>query len=174
MSLFHRISTNFKADAHGVVDALEDRPLLLRQYVRDAEAELGRKRGRLQQVEAELQSLLREEKSTASELERFEADAEVALGASNDELARFALKGVLLRRARQRRHQARREQLELELSELGRLIADQAERYESLKERVNAELAASGTSFDSAFENVSEEQVELELLRRRAKPEVSK
>ena len=172
MSLFSRIKTSVKADAHGVIDALEDRALLLRQYVRDAEAELTRKRGQLQLVESELTNLEREEKSTEGELQRFEADAQVALSAGNDELARFALKGVLLRRARQRRHAARRQQLELERQELSRLLVEQSERYEALKERVEAELLAAGSGCEATFETVSEEQVELELLRRK-KPEVT-
>ncbi len=167
MSLFQRIKTNVKADAHGVVDALEDRALLLRQYVRDAEAELLRKRGQLQLAETELRSLEREEKSTETELQRFEADAELAIAAGNDELSRFALKGVLVRRARQRRHAARREELEREQQELSRLLAEQSERYEALKERVEAELQASGSGCEATFETVSEEQVELELLRRK-------
>lgn len=167
MSLFSRIKTNVKADAHGVVDALEDRALLLRQYVRDAEAELLRKRGQLQLVETELRSLEREAKSTEAELQRFEADAEVALGADNDELSRFALKGVLVRRARQRRHAARREELERDERELTRLLAEQRERYEALKERVDAELQAAGSGCETSFEAVGDEQVELELLRRK-------
>jgi phage shock protein A len=173
MSLFQRIKTNVKADAHGVVDAIEDRALLLRQYVRDAEAELLRKRGQLQVVETELRSLEREEKSTETELHRFEADAKVAIAAGNDELSRFALKGVLVRRARQRRHVARREDLERERQELGRLLAEQSERYEALKERVEAELQGAGSGCEATFETVSEEQVELELLRRKKQEEAS-
>jgi phage shock protein A len=167
MSLFHRIKTNVKADAHGVIDALEDRALLLRQYVRDAEAELLRKRGQLQLVETELRSLGREEQSTQAELTRFESDAEVALAAGNDQLSRFALKAVLVRRARMRRQGGRREELEREKRELSRLLAEQNERYEALKERVEAELLATGGGGEATFEAVSEEQVELELLRRK-------
>jgi phage shock protein A len=167
MSLFHRIKTNVKAAAHGVVDALEDRALLLRQYLRDAEAELLCKRGQLQVVETELRSLEREANSTQAELQRFEADAEVALGAGNDELSRFALKGVLVRRARQRRQAARREELARERQEVSRLLSEQSERYVALKERVEAELQAAGSGCEASFEAISEEQVELELLRRK-------
>ena len=44
MSIFNRIKTNVQADAHGLIDALEDRRLLLKQCVRDAEAELHQER----------------------------------------------------------------------------------------------------------------------------------
>ena len=57
MSLFDRMKTSVKADALGVIDALEDRRLLLRQCVRDAEAELGKKRAHLQALELDLRSI---------------------------------------------------------------------------------------------------------------------
>ena len=171
MSLFQRMKTTAAADAHGVVDALEDRALLLKQYVREAEAELDRKRGQLQATEVELRSLTREQQATADELSRFEADADVALSAGNDELSRYALKAVLLRRARQRRQAERRDQLAAQRAELSRLVADQTERYEALSERVQAELRAAGG--ETTFESVSEQQVELELMRRKGAREVS-
>lgn len=46
MSLFDRLSTLLRADVHGMVDALEDPSLILRQALREAEGELVRKRAR--------------------------------------------------------------------------------------------------------------------------------
>ena len=43
-----RITTLLKADAHGLVESLEERSLLLKQYLREAEIELNRKRARLE------------------------------------------------------------------------------------------------------------------------------
>ena len=40
MNLLDRMARLVRADAHGVVEALEDRGLLLRQHLRDAEAEV--------------------------------------------------------------------------------------------------------------------------------------
>lgn len=174
MSIFKRIKTTMQADAHGVIDALEDRALLLKQYLRDAEADLARKRARLQVLEQDLRALDRDEKATATELGAFELDAETALAAGNDDLARYALKATLVRKARQRRHAERREELTRQHSELERMLTEQSERYEALKERVSAELASQGG--DSPFgasEGVSDEQVELELLRRKASSEVT-
>jgi phage shock protein A len=173
MSIFKRIKTTVAADAHGVIDAIEDRALLLKQYLRDAEADLLRKRARLQLLEQDLRALDRDEKATASELAAFELDARTALAAGNDDLSRYALKAILLRQARQRRQTERREELTRTRVELEKMLAEQNERYESLKERVSAELAAHGT--DGACgtpEAISNEQVELELLRRKAKSEV--
>jgi len=51
--LFDRIATLVKADAHGVIESLEERALLLKQYVREAEIELNQKRARLEAVREE-------------------------------------------------------------------------------------------------------------------------
>jgi phage shock protein A len=174
MSIFNRIKTNVRADAHGVIDALEDRRLLLKQCVRDAEAELVRKRAKLQLLEQDLRQLERDEKATVTELSSFELDARTALAAGNDELSRYALKAVLVRKARQRRQQERREELSRAQGELTRTLAEQSERYEALKERVNAELLAeNGEGPCGHAEVVTDEQVELELLRRKAQGEVA-
>jgi len=174
MSIFKRIKTTMQADAHGVIDAIEDRTLLLKQYLRDAEADLARKRGRLQLVEQDLRALERDEKATATEVLGFELDAETALRSGNDDLSRYALKAILVRKARQRRQAERRQELTRARGELEQTLAEQSERYEALKERVNAELASqSGDGACGAPETVSDEQVELELLRRKAKSEAS-
>lgn len=174
MSLFKRIKTTMQADAHGVIDALEDRALLLKQYLREAEADLAKKRGRLLLLEQDLRALERDERVTASELGAFELDAETALAAGNDDLSRYALKATLVRKARQRHQAERREELTRQHAELEKVVAEQGERYEQLKERVNAEVAAaSGENPCGASETISDEQVELELLRRKAKVEVT-
>ena len=57
MDLFNRITTLIKADAHGVVESLEERSLLLKQYVREAEIDLQRKRARLESLREDEQRL---------------------------------------------------------------------------------------------------------------------
>ena len=54
LKLFDRIATLLKADAHGIVESLEERTLLLKQYVREAELELNRKRARLDALREEV------------------------------------------------------------------------------------------------------------------------
>ncbi len=47
MRLLKRIAVLMKADAHGIVESLEERSLLLEQYLREAEIELDRNVARL-------------------------------------------------------------------------------------------------------------------------------
>ena len=42
-----RLNRLVRADAHGLLESLEDRSLLLKQHLREAELELQRKRARL-------------------------------------------------------------------------------------------------------------------------------
>ena len=46
MRFLDRMTTLVKADAHGVIDHLEEKSLLLKQHLREAELELDRKRAR--------------------------------------------------------------------------------------------------------------------------------
>ena len=48
LKLFDRIGTLLCADAHGIIESLEERSLLLKQCVREAEIELNEKRARLE------------------------------------------------------------------------------------------------------------------------------
>ena len=56
--------------------------------------------------------------------------------------------------------------------ELEQKLTEQSEQYEELKARVEAELAASGAGLEAGYEVISDEQVELELLRRKRAAEV--
>lgn len=172
MSLFDRMKTSVKADAHGVIDALEDRRLLLRQCVRDAEAELGKKRAHLQALELDLRSIERDGARAAQQLAELEADAELALSAGEDALARHTLKRLLALRGRKRRGDERGQELARQKRELEQKLNEQSELYEELKARIEAELAATGGGLDAGCDVITDEQVELELLRRKRAAEV--
>ena len=54
MHLFDRWTRMLRADAHGVLDRLEERSLLLKQHLREAEVEVACKRARIETLDAEL------------------------------------------------------------------------------------------------------------------------
>ena len=89
MGFVQRLTTLITADAHGVVDAVEDRGLLLRQYVRDAEGELIRKRARFEAITAEEKDLAAEELRLTARADELARDVEMALGSGNEDLAKF-------------------------------------------------------------------------------------
>ena len=169
--LFDRIATLLKADAHGVIESLEERSLLLKQCVREAEIELNRKRARLEVVRDEAKRL-REALARAEEQTRtLDEDVTLALSGGKEELARFAARRLL---AQQRAAETLRARLAERLDEdraLAERVDVQQAQFESLRARVRVELARRTEEPEPGVwapdAAVADEEVELELLRRR-------
>jgi len=172
LRLFDRIATLVRADAHGVVESLEDRERLLKQYLREAELELPRKR-------AELEALRDQEKRLRESLARREEegraldeDIALALGGGKEDLARFAIRRWLPRRSEAKALGARLAALASEEQALAERLAEQERQFETLRTRVRAELARAPERVQPegwlAEPAVAEEEIELELMRRRA------
>jgi len=171
MRFMERMALLVKADAHGVMDRLEERSLLLKQHLREAEIEVTGKRARVEAMEAETRRLADEALRREARVLDLDRDVELALARGEDELARFVLRRLLperdlLRRARERG--ASLEQGRARLEE--RLIAQEAE-LEELRRRVRARLAREREEPDdeaaAQLAAVADEEIELELLRRR-------
>ncbi|MCP3959909.1 MAG: hypothetical protein GY719_18855 [bacterium] len=171
MSLITRLSTLARADAHGVVDALEDKALMLRQHVREAGAELDRKRCRIEALEAEDQELRAEADRLRERMASLEEDVELALASGEDELARYAIRQLLPLRHGAAQIERRIEVLTGERGELEKRLAEQQAEFELLERRVKGYLARAGEEPGgvAAYTTlmVTDEDVEIELLRRR-------
>ena len=172
MSLITRLTTLFKADAHGALDALEDRSLVLRQHLREAGAELDRKRCRLEALAAEKKDLKAEAERIGGEIADLDRDVALALDGSQEELARYAIKKLLPRRQHAAEIDRRRAELDEERTELAAELAAQEAEFENLERRVRGYLARAERQPGSTGPRwsdlvVTDEDVELELLRRR-------
>jgi len=167
--LTDRIATLLRADAHGVVDSLEERGLLLRQHLRDAELELLQKRAQLEALGEEEERLREERRRLGERLEALDQDVELALQGEKEELARFAIQRLL---PEQREATALETQLEEVTKARGRLaekLATQDRAMEELRNRSRSYLQRSRACPDDLLgaPAVADEEVELELLRRR-------
>ena len=171
MKLFDRMTTLIKADAHGVVDALEERSLLLRQHVREAELELLQKRARVEALTEEETRLRDELARCGRRIAALDEDIALALDGEKEDLARFAIRRMIP----ERKDLA---SLEAQIAEVGETRAKVAERlaeqegqFETLRQRARVHLAEATHSDDDlqglAPPAVADEEVELELLRRR-------
>jgi phage shock protein A len=176
MRLLERIAVLLKADAHGVVESLEERGLLLKQYLREAEVEVDRNRARLESLGDETralrESLDREEKAIGG----LDEDISLALAAGKEDLARFAIRQLLPRRAEAAELAAQIERRQTEAATLAARVEEQQRRYEDLQLRVRADLGRRATADRSDWIGapvVAEEEVEIELMRRRSGEVVS-
>jgi phage shock protein A len=164
---FERLSGSVRTEANGAVDIAGDQTTLLKVHVRDAEEAVQRKRVAYAQLAAEAARLCAEHARARADCERFERDADLALSGERRDLARYALR-LFLRRQRvvdnvdRRLAQVTREQKELEI-----VLARQQAALEELRGRVQAYLSDwEADHFAATAEPVTDEQVELELLRR--------
>jgi phage shock protein A len=172
LRVFERVKTLIRADAHGVLESLEERSLLLKQYVREAELELGRKRARSEALAEESKRLRDELELCSDEIKKLDADVELALAGGEDELARFAIRRLIPRRAAARQLEAQIAQREEEHGELDERLRLQEKQLEELKTRARGELARRAAADEAppwlSEPTVADEEVELELMRRRA------
>ena len=171
LRFFDRLALLVRADAHGVVDALEERSLLLKQALRDAELDLLEKRARVDALAHEEERVRERAARCGAAIAALDEDVELALAGDREELARFAIRRLLP--LREERAALEREAASLAASRGGlaeRLEAQETE-LEELRARVRARLAQGdeGTARAGAFgpPPVDDAEVELELLRRR-------
>jgi len=169
--LFDRIATLVRADAHGVVDALEERSLLLKQTLRDAELELLQKRARVEALGQEEERVRERAARCGAALAALDEDVELALAGEREELARFAIRRLLPLRTERAVLEREAASLAASRSALAERLAAQEAELEELRARVRARLAQgprpAGASDDLGPPPVEDAEVELELLRRR-------
>ena len=170
IKLFDRIGTLLKADAHGVIESLEERSLLLKQYVREAEIELNQKHARLEAVREDEKRLREQLARQEDEVRSLDEDIALALAGGKDDLARFVIRRLLPRRNEVTALRAHIEQRSAEGQALAERVSVQQAQFDSLRTRVRAELAGAreaGPSSTRACETaVADEEVEIELMRR--------
>jgi phage shock protein A len=174
MTFLQRFLSLARADAHGVLDSLEDRGLLLRQCLREAELEVARKRARLEELDGSLELLTRQREQLALRLRGQDDDVRLALGRGEDELARFAVRRVLALRRQLERMDAQERDRRDERAKLAAKLELQERELEALRDRVREALAEERArqtqcpDADAPIFAVRDEEVELELLRRRS------
>ena len=169
--LFDRITTLLKADAHCVIESLEERSLLLKQCVREAEIELNRKRARLEVVRDEAKRVQEVLTRSEREAQSLDEDVSLALAGGKEDLARFAARRLLECRRAVQRLQGQLVERGEEARALAERVDVQQAQFENLRARVRAELARQIDAPDPDAwlrpAAVADEEVDLELLRRR-------
>lgn len=170
MRLLRRMAVMLRADAHGVLESLEDRDLLLKQYLREGEMELDRNRAQAEALRDEVAALGAEARRQEESIAALDADVSLAMASGRDDLARFSIRRLLTLRAGAAAIAARIEQRTAQLVGLDERVAEQERKYAELESRVRAELGRQRPSRCSEWEETSvvrDEEVEIELMRRR-------
>ena len=172
MRFLDRLSLLVKADAHGVLEQLEERSLLAKQHLREAELELGRKRARVEALEEEERRLAEERSRLGSEISSLDEDVSLALSGDKEELARFALRKLLPKRRTSEELSRRGEEIRGQRARIAQKLEQQQQDFEQLQRRVRAQLAQARQErverVGAVEDPAADEEIELELLRRRS------
>ena len=173
MGIATRIMRICRADIHGVMDSLEDRRLLLRQYLREMDEALSQMESEIRQASAARRRLNEQLARTADAAARLERDLTVAVEREKDDIARMLIRKLRPLRAHHGELQRRIESAGRDLAqrrdqfERRRLRYDQIKLKASLLERPpSGELWETGPA-ENAVSRPTEEEVELELMQRK-------
>ena len=177
MAIMSRIVRIFRADIHGVMDQLEDKGLLLKQYLREMAEELVIKEARLTDLRAARTQSGRDRERLSKEIQQLEGDVTAAVTQDKDDIARMLIRKQKSLTASRNEVDRLLEGLDAEIRELVETIESQRLAHEDLKVRAAdfmhraqkrawnevSALAAAGVGVGP-----SDEEVELELIRRKA------
>jgi phage shock protein A len=177
MGIMTRFTRLCKADIHGVMDQLEDKGLLLKQYLRDMEEELGRKESRLRKLVVSRDKLQQDYDKYSGECENLNRDIDSAIKKDKDDIARQLIK-KLKPMSTYRDELARHiHNLSREITQFHGMMEEQRFQYEQLEirakeyfhreEREKWERTIASTIPFAPSGEPTEEEVELELLKRR-------
>jgi len=165
-----RLTRLIQADAHGIIESLEDRSLLLKQHLREAELALQGKRARLATLAEEEQRLIEDAKRLEQALLALDEDTQLALAGGREDLARFAIRKLLPKQHEAASLRARIDEIRNEKESLAPKLATQEAELEDLRTRVRNQLAddARATAGPELRPEwcAADEEVEMELLRR--------
>ena len=177
MGMMSRMLRLFKADLHGVMDQLEDRELLIKQYLREMEAGLTEKENHYAEMIRDARQVARETEQREKEMTQLSQDIDLAVAKDKDDIARMLIR--------------KRRSLETTVSQLKGQAAALAEERQQLETTINRQRLeyeeyrtrsavclrkAAAITRDSAMPGVgegndflfpSDEEIELELLQRK-------
>lgn len=177
MAIVSRMMRLFKADVHGVMDQLEDKELLLKQCLREMEASLEDKAGRLNRSEQAVRQAESDLVQREAEVQKLENDLDLAVRKERDDIARMLIRKrrSFLGNCEQLKHQI--EALSQENNRLSETVARQRLQYDWLKLKVTTfRQQTQSEGFDDiiapedtplAWRAPTEEEIELELLQRK-------
>lgn len=169
MRVFERIGRIVRADAHGMMDQLEERSLLLKQHLREAELEVAQKRAKLDAIDGECRRNSEDGQRLEVQVAALDEDVELAMNGDDAELVRFAVRRLLPKREALHALFARTAQLDKRRTRLQAQLETQEAQLAELRPRVRAALARPDAEpIELAGESVvTDEEIDLELLRRR-------
>jgi phage shock protein A len=174
MRIAARMLRLFKADLHGVMDQLEDKPALLKQCLREMENGLRQKRCKMAELDRTGRRLRNDLLACGREREQLEQDIALAVRKEKDDIARLLIRKQMAVRTGADHLAGLLRQLEEEKIALAETLDRRQGQYDHLKVKAaaycrNAEQYAADetAAWWAEPEDPTDAEIEMELLRRK-------
>ena len=173
MGVANRMIRLCKADLHGVLDQMEDRELLLKQYLREMEEALSVKRTQLDGRCAQKTKVAHELSLLRDKIKAMEEDIALAVAKQKDDIARMLIKRIYPLRQNAADLEGRMVRLDADVEDRQEVYARQMAVYERIRQRAAVvgggrtgldDLPPGARRRDHRRSEPSEEEIELELL----------
>ena len=169
MPLINRITRLFTADAHAVLDRLEEPDALLKQALREMEDELVAGDARIRWLVHESDDAQRQTADVDAELARIAEQLDVCFAAGEEALARVPLKRRLEFERRRRRLQTRADAAAKALAAERTRLDEQRRAFDALRLRAEPLLDAAtqpGASRNYGIDTpITDADIDVELLQ---------
>lgn len=177
MSIATRFIRLWKADLHGVMESIEDKGLLLKQCLREMQDELESKEGALNTLVKNKEKAKQEQETLQQENSKVEKDLEAAVSMGKDDIARFLIKKRLLLCRHLQELANHMQRLEQDIMNGQEAVAARKAQYDQVQLRASEFFrSAENKEWEHMFSEIipittfqepSDEEVELELLKRK-------
>lgn len=171
MTVINRVARLFRADMHGLLDSIEEPALLLKQAVREMEAEqvlLQQQAEQMQKQRSLLQTTLQR---TQKELSQLEEGLMLCLVQDNDDLARALLRKQLYLQRCEEEYQAQLNSSAQKITAAQERIEQQGIELERIRQQATAFASTeNGTDSNNTVDLgvITEADVEVALLKAKA------
>ncbi|MBC2715399.1 MAG: hypothetical protein HF978_08830 [Desulfobacteraceae bacterium] len=177
MGIMTRFTRLCKADIHGVMDQIESKELILKQCLREMEESLGKKQKKLNQLKTALDQVRNETLQLKREIEKNEQDLVIAIEKEKDDIARLLIKKRMKTDQHMDASARHAESIEKQIRMLTENIEAQKHQYAEMQLRSEIWLQSAehrkweeNTSRiipQNGWNSISDEEVELELIKRK-------
>jgi len=177
MGIMTRFTRLCKADIHGVMDQIENKELILKQCLREMEESIGKKQGKLKQLEAAFDQVRNETQQLKREVDKIEQDLKTAIEKEKDDIARLLIKKRMKTNQHMDASGRHAETIEKQIKMLNENIEAQKHQYAEMQlrseswlqkaEHLKWEESTSRIIPETAWHSISDEEVELELIKRK-------
>lgn len=170
MSVLTRMTRLFKADVHGILDAIEDPRTIVKQSIREMQGEIAKSEQALEVLRSAQERAKRQREAHASGLSEVEQQVILCAQAGNPALTKSIIRKKLEMQRRGDFLQREGEKLAKENLQVTETLTKRREQLREIQEKFElfSEDVANSTESTSAFEDglrVSDEEVEVAFLK---------